>query len=226
MKRTLLLAIATFLTAITFAQNTSPTVNWPYLYPDFVEGEMLLIGGKYENYKFNIHLNLGALHYVHDGVIKEHPIIGVESLKIGDDLFQYVGGKMLKVMAKTDGGMVVHETLANYSSIISKDGAYGSSLANTEKRFSHEKNVGSYNGYLITDNYADLLALKNQSDKLPVVKRLYLSIGYQLIPANKNSVSNLNGLDRKAFKSFLKAEKIKWNNPQDLVKVIDFITAD
>ena len=51
--------------------------------------------------------------------------------------------------------------------------------------------------------------------RLPVNGNLFLVIGNQQIPANK-----------KALSGFLKAEKIKWNDPQDLVKVIDFVTAE
>ena len=40
MKRLLLICIAALSAAVAVAQNVSPTVNWPYMYPDFVEGEM------------------------------------------------------------------------------------------------------------------------------------------------------------------------------------------
>ena len=50
-------------------------------------------------------------------------------------------------------------------------------------------------------------------------------IGNNLIPANKKSVSDLEGVDKKAFSKFLKAEKIKWSDVDDLVKVLDYITS-
>ena len=68
--------------------------------------------------------------------------------------------------------------------------------------------------------------MKNDAEKLPVNRNLYLVIGLEQIPANRKSVSALEGLDKKAFNAFLKSEKIEWSDPEDLVKVIDFVTAE
>ena len=225
MKKLLIICIAALSAAVVAAQNVSPTVNWPYMYPDFVEGEMEKMGGQFEKGRYNIHLNVGALHYLDNGTIKEHPTVGIKSMTIGDDLYRNVGGKMLKVLAQTEGGFVVMETLANFTGIISRDGAYGGALANRDKTFSHQENNGSFNGYLITDKYEDLLAIKDDSDKVPVTRKIYIVIDNLLIFANKSSVIDMTGVDKKAFSAFLKSNQIKWKEPEDLVKIIDFITA-
>jgi hypothetical protein len=225
MKRLLLICIAAFAAAVAVAQNVSPTVNWPYMYPDFVEGEMEKMGGQIEKGRYNIHLNVGALHYLNDGTIKEHPTVGVKSMTIGDDVYRNVGGKMLKVLAQTEGGFVVMETLANFTGIISRDGAYGGAVANRDKTFSHQENNGSFNGYLVTDNYKDLIAIKDDSDKVPVTRKIFIVIGHQMIFANKSTVIDMTGVDKKAFSAFLKSNDIKWKDPEDLVKIIDYITA-
>jgi hypothetical protein len=225
MKRLLLICIAALSAAVAVAQNVSPTVNWPYMYPDFVEGEMEKMGGQIEKGRYNIHLNVGALHYLNDGTIKEHPTVGVKSMTIGDDVYRNVGGKMLKVLAQTEGGFVVMETLANFTGIISRDGAYGGAVANRDKTFSHQENNGSFNGYLVTDNYKDLIAIKDDSDKVPVTRKIFIVIGHQMIFANKSTVIDMTGVDKKAFSAFLKSNDIKWKDPEDLVKVIDYITA-
>lgn len=225
MKRLLLICIAALSVAVAVAQNVSPTVNWPYMYPDFVEGEMEKMGGQIEKGRYNIHLNVGALHYLNDGTIKEHPTVGVKSMTIGDDVYRNVGGKMLKVLAQTEGGFVVMETLANFTGIISRDGAYGGAVANRDKTFSHQENNGSFNGYLVTDNYKDLIAIKDDSDKVPVTRKIFIVIGHQMIFANKSTVIDMTGVDKKAFSAFLKSNDIKWKDPEDLVKVIDYITA-
>ena len=225
MKKLLLLCIAAFAAAVVVAQNVSPTVNWPYMYPDFVEGEMEKMGSQIEKGRYNIHLNVGALHYLNDGTIKEHPTVGVKSMTIGDDVYRNVGGKMLKVLAQTEGGFVVMETLANFTGIISRDGAYGGAVANRDKTFSHQENNGSFNGYLVTDNYKDLIAIKDDSDKVPVTRKIFIVIGHQMIFANKSTVIDMTGVDKKAFSAFLKSNDIKWKDPEDLVKVIDYITA-
>lgn len=212
-----------------FSQDYTPTVNWPYLYPDFMEGELVRARNKRNKAQFNIHLDLGALHYVENGRIKESSTLDVVTLFIGDDVFRNVGGKMLKVVAETEGGFVVMETKGNFTSVVRNDGAYGTTSLNstTTKTFLHNQNVvNAYNGYLMTDVYEDLLAMKDDSESLRVIESMYLVIGHQQIPADKKSVAALEGIDKKAFNAFLKAEKIKWSNPQDLVKVIEYITAD
>ena len=228
MKKLLFSIIAMLMAVAASAQKDSPTTSWPYLYPDFMEGE-LEVRTKITKALVNIHLNLGALHYVENGKIKESSTIGITKLVIGDDVFRNVGGKMMKMLAEAEDGFVVEETRANYTAVVKKDGAYGTTALNstTTKSFLYNENVlNGYNGYLMTDIYKDLHAMKDQSEKLPVLKNRYLVIGLNQIKADKQNVLDIEGLDKKAFKAFLKAEKIKWDDPQDLVKVIEFITAE
>lgn len=226
MKKFLFMCAGTLVAVAAFAQE--PTTNWPYLYPEFKEGE-LNVRSKTEKALFNIHLDLGALHYVEDGRIKEANILNATTLVIGNDVFRNVAGKMLKVLARAQGGYIVEETRATYSAVVRNDGAYGTTALNstTTKTFLYNENaINQYNGYLMTDVYKDLLAMRDDAEKLPVRKNLYIVIGMDQIPADKKSVASLSGLDRKALKAFLKSEKIDWNEIGDLVKVIDYIIAN
>ena len=221
MKKILVLLAAALFAADVMAQD-GPTVNWPYLYPDFIEGESTLIGGKTVTAKYNIHLGLGALHFVNDGTIAESSVSNIFTIKLGDDILRNVGGKMMKVLAQAEGGLVVQETLADYSAIVRDDGAYGGSLSNAAQGFSYDENYGNY-GYLVTNVYEDLLSIKNEAEELPVNVKTYLFIDNNLIIASKKNVSALPGVDKKAFTDFLKANKIDWKKPEDLAKVIDFV---
>ena len=226
MKRLLFSCICVLLAAVAVAQNEAPTTNWPYLYPEFKDGEIQRTRGKAVKSMLNIHLNLGALHYVENGKIKEANTLGIDSITIGEDLFRNVGGKMLKVLAETEGGYVVEEARGNFTAVVRNDGAYGTTGLNstTTKTFLYNENVvNAYNGYLLTDVYADLLAMKDQGEKLPVNRNMFLVIGLEQIPASKKNVADLDGLDKKAFKAYLKSEDIQWDDPQDLVKVIEYV---
>lgn len=226
MKKFLFMCAGTLMAVAAFAQE--PTTNWPYLYPEFKEGE-LNVRSKTEKALFNIHLDLGALHYVEDGRIKEANVLNATTLVIGSDVFRNVAGKMLKVLARAQGGYIVEETRATYSAVVRNDGAYGTTALNstTTKTFLYNENaINQYNGYLMTDVYKDLLAMRDDAEKLPVRKNLYIVIGMDQIPADKKSVASLSGLDKKALKAFLKSEKIDWNEIGDLVKVIDYIIAN
>lgn len=226
MKKFLFMCAGTLVAVAAFAQE--PTTNWPYLYPEFKEGE-LNVRSKTEKALFNIHLDLGALHYVEDGRIKEANVLNATTLVIGNDVFRNVAGKMLKVLARAQGGYIVEETRATYSAVVRNDGAYGTTALNstTTKTFLYNENaINQYNGYLMTDVYKDLLAMRDDAEKLPVRKNLYIVIGMDQIPADKKSVASLSGLDKKALKAFLKSENIDWNEIGDLVKVIDYIIAN
>lgn len=222
MKKLLFVCIASLMAFTAVAQDEMPTINWPYLYPDFMEGEITQVGGKSNKSLYNIHLGMGGLHVVNDGLIAEISTQGVVLVTIGGDVFRNVEGKMMKVLAQSEGGFVVQETLADYSAVVRDDGAYGGSLANAAKGFSYDENYGNY-GYLVTNNYEDLLSIKNQSEELAVTQKTYLIVKNQTIPANKKSVTDLEGIDKKAFSEFLKSGKISWKDPQDLVKVVDYI---
>lgn len=219
---TVFLTLSAVVSAV--AQNEVPTLNWPYLYPDFMEGELVYGGGKTSKVKCNIHLGLGALHIVDNGNIGETSTVGVYQLIIGDKTLLNVGGKMMEILAQSEGGFVVQETLANYSAVVRNDGAYGGSLSNAAKGFSYDENIGNY-GYLVTNVYEDLLSIKNEAEELPVTNTIYMVIESRQVQANKKSVTNLDGVDKKAFSEFLKANGIKWKNPQDLIKVVDYISA-
>lgn len=225
MKRLLTLCIAVLLaSAAAAAQDDVPTINWPYLYPDFVEGEITQIGGATGKGLYNIHLGRGALHFVNDGIIAEVSTAGIMYVTLGENVFRNVGGKLMRVLAEAEKGCVVEERLADYSAVVRDDGAYGGSLSNAAKGFSYDENYGNY-GYLVTNNYEDLLSIKNQSEELPLTVNIFLLINNEPVQANKKNVSALNGVDKKAFSAFLKSENIKWKDPQSLVKVIDYITA-
>lgn len=226
MKKLLLLCIGMLLAVAASAQEESPTANWPYLYPDFMPGKLLYVNRDPSNAMFNIHLNQCIAHYIVKDKIRVVDTWGVVGLVIGEDTFRFMAGKMLKVLAESEAGYVVQETRSNYAAIVRKDGAYGTTSLNstTTKTFLYNENaINQYDGYLLTDVYKDLHAMKNQSETLPVLTNRYLLIGQQLIPANKKSVSDVEGIDKKTFSAFLKANKIDWKDNQDLLKVVEFI---
>ena len=228
MKKLFFLCLSFLIAVSAYAQEESPTVNWPYLFPDFVEGKLIRLNKDPLTARFNIHLSLSQLHYVDKGKIKEVDTWGVTGLVIGEDVFRFVQGQMLKVLAETEGGYVVEEKRANYSSVVKNDGAYGTSSlsSTTTKTYLYNGNaINQYDGYLLTDVYKDLHAMKDDSETLPVRTNQYLVIGQEMIPANKKGVSSLEYVDKKEFNAFLKSNKIKWTDVDDLVKVLNFITA-
>ena len=224
MKKTLLICFAALLFSFAaFAQDYIPTVTWPYANPDFYDGEITFSNGKVSRSKLNVHLGQGALHFVDSkGMISETSTAGAVLIRIGDDEYNATTGKLMKVLAKSDKGLVLEERLANYSAITRNDGAYGGNSASYAQGRSYDENYGNY-GYLVTNVYEDLYAQKEYGEELPVVVNRYFTIDGALVPALKKNVTALDGLDKKAFAAFLKEEKINWKDSQDLLKVLLYI---
>ena len=223
MKRIFVISLLFAAVFASSAQDYMPTINWPYLYPEFYEGELAHLGGKTSKAKLNINLGQGKLHMVgDDGMIGEVSVSQVISLNVCGDEFRNVGGKMLKVLARSEKGYVVEETLANYSAVVRQDGAYGGSNANAAQGYSYDENYGNY-AYLITNNYEDLLSQKEYGEELPVTVQRFIVINGISVPAARKSVAAMEGVDKKEFAAFLKENKIDWKNPQDVLKVIGFV---
>jgi hypothetical protein len=123
--------IALCLAAFTcvFAQE-EPTTTWPYLFPDFTEGTVVLTKTGQKGGLFNICLDGGKLHYIDGSLVKSCNPADVMTVMIGHDVFQNVAGKMLKVLAKSDKCLVVEDHEIDYATLNSTESAYGSS-ANT-----------------------------------------------------------------------------------------------
>ena len=205
------------------AQDYMPTVNWPYLNPDFYDGEIVMAGGSISKAKMNIHLGQGQLHFVDEsGMIGEASVAAAVYAKICDDQFVNVNGKMLRVLAASEKGSVVEEVLADYSAVVRQDGAYGAPNANAAQGHSYDENYGNY-AYLITNVYVDLVAQKEYGDPLPVTTQRYFVIDGVSMPVSRKSITSIEGVDKKVFAAFLKAEKIDWKEPEDLLKIIDFV---
>jgi len=222
MKRFFILMFVSLFCGAAAAQDYTPTVNWPYVNPDFYDGVLRQMGNKLSKARFNVHLGQGALHILTDGEIAEASIKDVLSVTIGDEEFTNVGGKMMKVLAQSENGFVVEERLADYSAVVRNDGAYGGSNTNSAKGFSYDENYGNYS-YLITNNYEDLLSQKDDAEELPTTVQRYIVINGLPTLAIRKNVAAMDGVDKKAFSEFLKTEKINWKDPQDMLKVIDYI---
>lgn len=224
MKKTLVICFAAlFFSFAANAQDYIPTITWPYANPDFFDGEVTFTNGKVSKSKLNIHLGQGMLHFIDDkGMISEASTVGAVLIRIGDDEYNITTGKLMKVLAKSEKGLILEEKLANYSAITRNDGAYGGNSASYAQGHSYDENYGNY-GYLVTNVYEDLYAQKAYGEELPVVVNRFFTVDGTLVPALKKNVSALDGLDKKAFAAFLKEEKINWKDLQDLLKVLQYI---
>ena len=73
-------------------------------------------------------------------------------------------------------------------------------------------------------NHMELKSSKEDGSVLPTTSKLYLVLPDKVIYATKKDVNEIYGIDKKAFSAFLKENKVSWKDPQDLLRVIDYIS--
>lgn len=203
------------------AQDHKPTTSWPYLYADFRQGELKKNVGAPIEGTYNIHLHLGTLHFIEDGMIREALSTEIFSVKIGMDYYANVGGTMMKVLARSDNGFVAQEVLADMAALNATGGAYGSSSSSiATQALSSMEGIGGTRSNM---NHMELKNSKDEGQILPVIEKLYLVMPDMVIYAARKDVYEIDGTDRKALNAFIKENKIRWKDPQSLIRLLDYI---
>lgn len=222
MRRYILIALALIISfGRMSAQTSEPTTTWPYLYPDFQTGELKKHAGAPVSGLFNIHIMESRLHFIEGELIREALVTEVFSVKIGNDYYANVGGRMMKVLASSDNGFVAEEMLVDVARLNTTGGAYGSSSNSiATQALSSIEGIGGTRSNM---NHMELKNSKNDGSILPVTVKRYLVLPGRIIYAAKKDVMQIDGIDKDALNAFLKGNKIKFKNPQDNLKVLDFI---
>lgn len=219
MKR-IIFALAAFLLTFSALRAQSPTTTYPYLYDRFTSGKVVMVGGKTEERKMNIHLRRDALHYIDEGVVKEAFLTDVLAVEIGNDVFVPVMGKMMKTVAKNDNGCIAEEILGNFSASMEAQGAYGTSSTSSATM----KLTSIQTDSQVNQNYMNILNEKDNGVSLTTESTLYVvSPLYKVKASKKEIAASLPESRQAAWKTFLKTHKIKWKNPQSLLEVLDFL---
>ena len=204
------------------AQSYEPTTTWPYLNEEFEEGELVMINSASISGRYNIHLSKGKLHYIDGELVKEAQVAEVFSVRIGQNIYANVQGSMKKVLAKSDKGLVVEDVTIDVVSLNSTGGAYGSSsntLATQALSSIETMEAGSSNM-----NHMNMKTKKEDGKLLPLNKKIYLYYNSKLVYAQKKDVMLLEGIDKDELKMFIKKNKVKFNKPETLLLLIDFLS--
>lgn len=219
--RKLILSAVIAIIAFGSAVAQKPTTTYPYLYPEFTDGKVVMETGNKEEKKLNVHLRAGKLHYIDNGIIKEAFLKDVKAVEIGNDVFIPIFGRMMKVVAKDDNGCVATEILGDFEEAREAKGAYGTSSTSS----STMKLTSLQTDAQVNQNYMNILNEKEQGMELRLRSTYYLITPKYKMKASKKDVdSSLPESARADYKSFLKSQKIKWSDPQSLLAVVDFLS--
>lgn len=203
------------------ASAQEPTTRWPYLFPEFREGLVEATGGAARAQQLNVHLRYGRLHFLDaEGLIREAAMEEVVGVQIGDDRFLQVQGEMMRVVAQSAHGCVVEEVLGDFAALTETGGAYGSSSQTSATRKLSSVEQAS----TISQNHMLLMQSRSDGQMIGLLKTYYLVYPGHVVKANRAAVENDLTEGRVAeWKAWIKTHKIKWNRPESLVALLEFL---
>lgn len=203
------------------AQNFEPTTTWPYVYEDFMPGKLVMTGGKVVEGEYNICLDNSSVHFIDGDLVKQASSVEVTSVQIGKDVYVNAYGKMMKVLQKSDKGVVAEGLSIDYAKLGETGGAYGSSSSSiATTALSSLEGIG---GTRTNMNHMELKNAKTDGKTLALDKKYYLVFGGKCVYATKRDVQDMPGVDKAKLKAFLKANKIKWKDPVSLITLVDYL---
>ena len=206
------------------AKDYTPTEGWPYLYNDFVPALVHYQDGKCESADVNVHLLSNKLHFT-DGenimlVRNAHHIDSVVC-ENGTTLL-YKGNKYVELLARTQYIVIGRTCEIDINSLNDSGGAYGISTTSAATQ-----NVASFSdhGNMAAQRYRDMQENRyNTREVVTNTRYIFIVNDRQICPATKGGVNDiLDKEQRKAFKLFLKENKIKWKETESLVKVAQYL---
>jgi hypothetical protein len=220
MKKNLLTCLVLSVLSVT-AFSQEPTTRWPYLFPEFKTGFVEISEGTTISYALNIHLRHGQLHYLDaDGIIKEATIEEVIGAQVGSDRFLQVKGEMMHVVAQSEHGCVVEEVLGDFAALNETGGAYGSSSQTSATRKLSSIETDSQ----INQNHMILMQSRSDGKMLDLLKTYYFVYPGYVVKATRSEVEGIIPADRAdAWKTWKKTHKVKWNQPESLISLLDFL---
>lgn len=196
------------------------TTAWPYLYSDFRDGVICMTGGQKIYLKLNLHLVMGRLHYLDRGIVKEALAKDIVYVEIASDKYLFINGTMMQVAAEQPGGFVADHITGDLESLAAGTGAYGMT-ANTEA-VTRVSSLDFQQG--VNTNHMLLLQEKDSGQEFDLRHEYFIVTGGKVYPAHRADILKMLPPDRrKDFTAFVKANKIRWNRPDRLILLVDFL---
>lgn len=217
--RSVLLAIALCLACVETVSAQKCTTSWPYLYWEFTSGTVYFVSGTKANLQVNIHVERSTLHFLDGEDIKEALANEVVLVEIGQEKYYSYEGYMMKVVGGDEKGFVAVVQLGDVNSVHTEGtAAYGASSNSSAIRKMKSIEVWA------KTNHLQMRKSREEGYDLPLIKKYYLVTNGTVYLASKAGLEEkLEGSERDELKAFLKKTKIGWKNPNDLVKLIDFL---
>ena len=207
-----------------FSQSFSPRETWPFLYEEFMSGATRTKDGALvTESRFNITAHDGSLLYIgKDEKIMKADMSRVYTAKLGDDVFLNVSGKMYKLLSETEYGAVLKGVEIDFEEQSKVSIGYGINSSTASAQGLAILMDGRFD--TLGKNLQQTENEKNTGENLPLRENYFLFFEGRLIPAKKQEILDMPGIDKKATKAFFKQEKIRWKDTASLEKVLVFLS--
>ncbi len=200
-----------------------PTTTWPYIYEKFQEGSVKDFRGDVMKHdQLNISVANGKAHFIENETLMELDTRSIVLVTIGEDDYVPVSGSLVKVIKKTGHSTIALQTTINIEAMNQSEVGYGgkSSLTNTQK-----VSANAVAGGTDSSEYRSLSEMRADEGKPLVLKKTRgLIYNMMFIPASKYDIFNISGLDKNAVKKFIKDNKIRLSDDDDLSRLADYIS--
>lgn len=213
-----------FLVAHASAQQFKPTTLWPYLYANFMPGQ-IFSKGQAQDAVLNIHLLHGELHSLAGDAISavSQP---ADSVAISGSVFVQVDGMLCQVLAKSGSVAVVKKVYGDFDKLMSGTGAYGSTLSTSGRRELSSIEIGGIN----QTNHGILLRTRADGQFLPLKTERLVCVfspsGVTAVDASARAVRELVPADRREqLKAALKAAKVRWGRDEGVAPVAAIVSS-
>jgi hypothetical protein len=203
-------------------QEYTPTTNWPYLFENFQDGTIHFKEGDNTLKKVNIHLHKNTLHYVeNDKIYQIDDKNDIDFVEINNEKFVYKNKELLQVIQQIENNGLYLLAKVDLDKLTTATGAYGSNAQTASTR--NLTNLDFVD--VVNIRYVQLISGKEEGRLLPLKKSYYFDISGELIPANKKEVEKRleTSQVKEEYKQFVKKNKIKWNQANSLIQVLEFL---
>lgn len=206
------------------AQNSAnyrPTDKWPYIFESFEPAVIHQNGGRSDiKGEFNITVDGGYIHHIGNGTILQTTVTNMESMEIAGRKYVLVNGRAKEVVAETEAGMILKETV-----YIPK--AEGTDIGYGINTTTYAANNLDLTAAVMLGNNMIHAKLNQAVEEraygvsINFEQHLYFYVKKQYIPADKKAFQEAVGKDK--AQAFVKASKPKWNDVPSLVKALEFL---
>ncbi len=221
--KTLTAAVFMAISISAAAKDYTPTTNWPYIYENFQKGCVTNLRGiEVHHEQLNISLIKGEAHYLQDDQVMKVDMLTISSVTIGNDKYIPVSGKLVKILRETEHGITAVAftiDIDEMERIKGGTGYGGGSPISTSWGIS----TRSLEGTVSTAPQKVSEISKKGGEDLILKKRRGIIRNGMLINATKQAILGIHGLDKDAVKKFMKDNKIKLTDDEDLSKLAEFI---